>query len=175
MRTRLIRRESWPVRCGCPTNSSNLCGRRRSASGAAAVSLLVFVRFGAPASATVVLGAARFVSTNEDGVAATWDVLGVFGTAPVLNMDATGDDACLDLGSFALAETRSEGTREELLSEQLLSRCALMSRSATVREHTGLQRASSAEPWRGGACGTCHVTRRKRWVRETYEKELSYL
>ena len=136
--TRLIKRESQPVRCDCPTNSDKLCGRRRSASGAAAESLLVFVRFEGPASAVLALGAARFLSENEElrvGVAVTLDALGVFGAAPALKMGATA------LDSFVLLETCSEdgwAAREELLSAQLLSRCALMSRSATLREHIGL-------------------------------------
>lgn len=112
--------------------------------------MLVFVRFEGVASAACALGAARLLSEREEvraGVAVTLDALGVFGLAPALKMGATG--AFLAFDSPAPVETRSADefvVREEVLSEQLLSRCALMSRSTTVREHIGLQSVSLAQP-----------------------------
>ena len=105
----------------------------------------------------VVLGAGRFLGANEElrvGVAATFGALGVFWVTPGLNMEATGEDACLALRSFELPDARNE-EREGVLSAQLLSRCALMSRSATEREQTGLRRVSGMCARECGRCLPC--------------------
>jgi hypothetical protein len=67
VRTRFMSSESGLVKWGCPTNSSRLCGRSRSANGAAAASLLgPLARFDGLASALPKVAFDRFLGVNDE-------------------------------------------------------------------------------------------------------------
>lgn len=101
--------------------------------------MFVFARFEGPASALLELAVALFFGVNDKLCAGAAVTLVFCWVEPRLNMGAT---ACLVLGTFA-APKRVElkdklATLAESPSAQLLSRCLLMSLSATAREHIGL-------------------------------------
>lgn len=168
LRIKPMRSDSGAVRCGCPTKSCRFCGRSRSARGAAldrleqaAADILLRFEECPTSSLTESASTAILFCTELSAAGAGRKDAKDAAFFLLVDVDPPKIGAIVDFGFCMFRGTRGPFGLGGSISVQLLSKCALISRSRTSREQTGLSFEVSPDTTYQPeeACVSYHVTR----------------